>query len=228
MKKKNNEQANNGTENEQKQSFVQRHNSESKDNTLMTTDVEDQIQIERKEAYIERSTQNLLRNLLGSENEEIIPTYDPTLGFIYKTIKKAFEEEISQEKATKFLERLTRLDILKKSFFDTVSTCPKCESTAMTLHYHCPKCKSHNLVKTSLTEHIPCGFIIEREKYVHGKCPRCKDLLIENQYRNMGRWYVCRECNEKFEHPQLEIMHLTVDTELDQSEDWYVIGMEKI
>jgi len=31
----------------------------------------------------------------------------------------------------------------------------------------------------------------------------------------------------KKRHPQLEIVHLTVDTEYDPPEDWYVIGMEK-
>ena len=31
----------------------------------------------------------------------------------------------------------------------------------------------------------------------------------------------------KKRHPQLEIAHLTVDTEYDPPEDWYVIGMEK-
>jgi predicted RNA-binding Zn-ribbon protein involved in translation (DUF1610 family) len=61
------------------------------------------------------------------------------------------------------------------------------------------------LVKTNLTEHIPCGFIIEREKYIDEKCPRCKEILTENQYRNMGRWYVCGNCKEKFEDPDLEL-----------------------
>ena len=31
----------------------------------------------------------------------------------------------------------------------------------------------------------------------------------------------------KKRHPQLEIVHLTVDTEYDPPEDWYMIGMEK-
>jgi len=31
----------------------------------------------------------------------------------------------------------------------------------------------------------------------------------------------------KKRHPQLEIMHLTVDTEYDPPEKWYIIGMEK-
>ena len=110
---------------------------------------ENDFQIERKEAYLERSTQNLLRSLINSDkNQEILPKYNPTSGFVYNSIEPAFEEEISHEKAAEFLERLTRLDILKKSFFDTVSTCPQCGSTTMTLHYHCPNCKSHNIIKT--------------------------------------------------------------------------------
>jgi predicted kinase len=28
-------------------------------------------------------------------------------------------------------------------------------------------------------------------------------------------------------YPELQIIHLTVDTELDPPEDWYIIGMEK-
>jgi len=31
----------------------------------------------------------------------------------------------------------------------------------------------------------------------------------------------------KKRHPRLEIVHLTVDTEYDPPEDWYIIGMEK-
>ena len=76
----------------------------------------------------------------------------------------------------------------------------------MTLHYSCPKCKSHNIVKTGLTEHIPCGFIAEREKYIDEKCPRCGVFLVEDQYRDMGKWFTCRNCKEKFEHPKLEIV----------------------
>jgi ssDNA-binding Zn-finger/Zn-ribbon topoisomerase 1 len=207
VKKEKKQRGSKRTEKEQKQPSVHRRYSESKEYSSIAAVTDDEIQTERKQAYIERPTQNLLRNLLKTgKNEEILPSYDPASGFIYKTIEPAFEEEISHEKAAEFLERLTRLDILTKSFFDTVSTCPQCESTTMTLHYHCPKCNSHNIVKTSLTEHIPCGLITEREKFTYGKCPRCGDLLINNQYRDMGRWYVCRECNEKFEHPQLEII----------------------
>ena len=176
------------------------------DNDSLPTSNAEKLQEERKEAYLEQPIQNILRKLLKNGNStEIIPIYDLKLGYIYRIVEQAFEEEISHSQVVDFLERLTQLDILEKNFFDTVSTCPNCASTAMTLHYRCPKCKSHNLVKTNLTEHIPCGSIVEREKCINGKCPRCGEPLMDNQYRNMGRWYICRDCNEKFEHPGLEI-----------------------
>jgi len=30
--------------------------------------------------------------------------------------------------------------------------------------------------------------------------------LVEGEYRDMGLWYSCRECGEKFEHPQLNLI----------------------
>ena len=74
------------------------------------------------------------------------------------------------------------------------------------MHNRCPKCRSHNVEKTSLTEHIPCGNIDQKEKYKDDRCPKCGEPLVEGQYRNMGRWYVCQECGERFEHPELDLV----------------------
>jgi len=169
-----------------------------------------EIELKRREAYIERSTQKLVRNLLqGGKKAEIFPTYDPCSGFRYETVESVFDGSIPLEKAEAFLERLCHLEILEKTFFDTVSACPVCGSTFVTLHYSCPKCTSHCIFKTGLTEHIPCGNIDERDKYNQGywtpKCPKCGARLVEGQYRDMGLWYVCRECGERFEHPHLDL-----------------------
>jgi predicted RNA-binding Zn-ribbon protein involved in translation (DUF1610 family) len=196
------------TEKKQKNKYDHKNdNNKSRKQSLANTKTEDELNAERKEAYMEVPTQNLLRGLLKKgKNTEICPNYEPSIGFVYESIEPALQGENSSEKAAEFLEHLAQLDILKKSFFDTASSCPYCESTIMTLHYSCPKCKSHHIVKTSLTEHIPCGFIAEREKYIDEKCPRCGVLLIEDQYRDMGKWFTCRNCKEKFEHPRLEII----------------------
>jgi len=171
----------------------------------------EEMKLERMKAYIERPTQKLLRGLLEKgKSSEIIPVYDPSIGFRYKAAETAFEGNVSSLEVEELLERLTHLDVLSKNFHETVSACPVCSATALTLHYRCPRCGSHHVVKTSLTEHIPCGHIDEKGKYYKAGwtpiCPKCGASLVEGEYRDMGLWYSCRECGEKFEHPQLNLI----------------------
>jgi predicted RNA-binding Zn-ribbon protein involved in translation (DUF1610 family) len=180
--------------------------SNKKQEPIKTLDTEDKIELERREAYIEPYSRDLLRQILGCcDKEEIIPKFVQGEGFVYPAPNNM---EGSQEKVISkdLLENLTRLDILKKAFYDSVSVCPNCGSTTLTLHDRCPKCKSHNVQKTSLTEHIPCGHIDQRDKYIDNRCPKCGESLIEGQYRNMGRWYVCQECGERFENTESDIV----------------------
>jgi predicted RNA-binding Zn-ribbon protein involved in translation (DUF1610 family) len=180
-------------------------NTSIKKESVDTVTAEDKIELERREAYIETKTRNLLRQLLqDGDKGEIIPIYTPGLGYMYKITYNGSSD--TDQFSKDCLEDLSRLDILYKSFFDSINVCPNCESTVMTLHDRCPKCKSHNVEKTSLTEHISCGYIDQKDKYIDNKCPKCGELLIEGQYRNMGRWYVCQECNEKFENPEFDLV----------------------
>jgi predicted RNA-binding Zn-ribbon protein involved in translation (DUF1610 family) len=170
-------------------------------------DAEDKIELERREAYIEPKTRDLLRKLLqGGDKEEIAPIYIAGSGYAYQITHKQLDKNETDTISKEFLENLTQLNILEVKFFDSVSSCPNCQSTILTLHNRCPKCKSHNVGKTSLTEHIPCGYIDQKEKYVNDRCPKCGEILIEGQYRNMGRWYVCGECRERFENPEFDLI----------------------
>jgi predicted RNA-binding Zn-ribbon protein involved in translation (DUF1610 family) len=177
-----------------------------KQEPIKTLDIEDKIELERREAYIEPNSRDLLREILDCyDKEEIIPKFVQGEGFVYQAPNNM---EGSQEKVISkdLLENLARLDILEKAFYDSVSVCPNCGSTTLTLHDRCPKCRSHNVQKTSLTEHIPCGHIDQRDKYIDNRCPKCGESLIEGQYRNMGRWYVCQECGERFENTESDIV----------------------
>jgi predicted RNA-binding Zn-ribbon protein involved in translation (DUF1610 family) len=174
---------------------------------IKTMNFEDKIDLERREAYIEPQTRDLLRKLLqDGDKVEICPIYAPGLGFEYRITGTVSNINETDKLSRNTLENLAQLGILQKSFYDSVSICPNCQSTMMTLHNRCPKCKSHNVEKTSLTEHIPCGYIDQRDKYIQDRCPKCGELLIEGNYRNMGRWYICQECGEKFENPEFDLV----------------------
>ncbi len=178
-----------------------------KQEPIKTVDTEDKIELERREAYIEPNSRDLLREILDcGDKKEIIPKFVQGQGFVYQASTKAFNDPQTKIISKDLLENLARLDILKRTFYESVSVCPNCESTTLTLHDRCPKCRSHNVQKTSLTEHITCGNIDQRDKYIDNRCPKCGEPLIEGQYRNMGRWYVCQECGERFENTESDII----------------------
>ena len=178
----------------------------SQSKNTVVTELEDKIELERREAYIEPITRDILRTFLYSEDQaELIPIYRSGAGYIYELPDpghERFNSVVSKEQ----LLNLARLDILTNRFYATVSACPKCESINLTMHNRCPLCKSHDIEKTNLTEHILCGYIDQRNKYINDRCPKCGEILSEKETRNMGRWYVCKACNDKFENPELDII----------------------
>ena len=175
--------------------------------SIKIMELEDKGELGRREAFVDPKIRDLLRKLLlVGDKEEIIPVYVPSSGFVYQVTDNPTSENETNNISRDFLENLVELDILQKSFYDSVSVCPNCESTIITLHNRCPKCNSHNVDKTSLTEHIPCGYIDQRNRYKDDHCPKCGEPLFEGQYRNMGRWYVCQECGEKFENPEFDLI----------------------
>ena len=113
------------TEDEQKGSLGKLFSTKNKEVAIKAIDLEDKIELERREAYIEPKTRDLLRKLLqGGDKEEIIPIYTPSLGFVYQTTDATLSENGIDKISKDFLENLAQLDILQKAFYDSVSACP--------------------------------------------------------------------------------------------------------
>jgi len=86
----------------------------------------------------------------------------------------------------------------------------KCNMTFVILQTHC-------------SEDVSIARILRRTKEDY----ESNALTKEAYYNNKKKFEPVDLGDLKKRYPQLKIMHLTVDTEHDPPEDWYIIGIEK-
>ena len=96
--------------------------------------------------------------------------------------------------------------MLKRELYDKVICCPKCRSMNVSVHYSCPYCRSFDIKKSSLIEHVKCGYMDVEEKFYEGKrlvCPKCKRELadLDVDFRRAGVWCTCNKCGKSFDMP---------------------------
>lgn len=158
---------------------------------------------ERIELYKDRDIQVLIGKFLTGEITRIEPVYTLKLGYHYPQIEAIVGEP---SKAQAFLEKFYEAGILERELCDKIVHCPKCKSTNMSVRYCCPYCKVFDIEKSSLIEHVKCGYMdIEENFQKEDKlvCPKCGDELtkLEVDYRKAGIWCTCRECGKSFDIP---------------------------
>jgi len=79
------------------------------------------------------------------------------------------------------------------------------------------------ILQTHCSEEASIARILRRTKEDY----ESNALTKEAYYNNKKKFEPVDLDDLKKRYPQLEIVHLTVDTEHDPPEDWYMIGMEK-
>jgi hypothetical protein len=158
---------------------------------------------ERIELYKDRNTQIFLSKFMNGEISQLEPVYDPRLGYRYPAVE-AIAGDASH--AEKLLLRLYEAGILERKLYDKMLYCPKCGSASISVHYCCPYCKSFNIQKSALIEHVKCGYMNVEENFrKNGKliCPKCHDELkkADVDYRRAGIWCNCKDCGKSFDIP---------------------------
>jgi predicted kinase len=79
------------------------------------------------------------------------------------------------------------------------------------------------ILQTRCSEEVSIARILRRTKEDYES-----NALTKEAYLNNKKKFEPVDLDDlKKNYPQLEIVHLTVDTEYDPPEDWYIIGMEK-
>ena len=79
------------------------------------------------------------------------------------------------------------------------------------------------ILQTHCSEEVSLARILRRTKEDY----ESNALTREAYYNNKKKFEPVDLDDLKKTYPQLKIVHLTVDTEYDPPEDWYIIGMEK-
>jgi len=158
---------------------------------------------ERMELYKDRQTQVLLGKFLNGEIDRLEPDYDPRSGYRYRIVEEVVSD---QTKAEALLDRLYGAGILERKLHDKIIFCPKCSSASISIHYCCPYCKSYDIQKSSLIEHVKCGYMDIEANFRRGDklvCPKCHDELRkpEIDYRRAGVWCTCKDCGKSFDIP---------------------------
>ena len=156
------------------------------------------------ELYNDRNTQALLGKLLSGETSRLEPVFDPKEGYRYPIVETIVGDAA---KAEAFLDRLHVAGILERQLYDKMLLCPKCSSVNVTVHYCCPYCKSFDVHRSSLVEHVKCGYMDVEENFRKGEklvCQKCHDELkkLDVDYRRAGVWCNCKGCGKSFDVPE--------------------------
>jgi len=155
------------------------------------------------ELYRDRNVQVLLSKFLSGELETLEPVYDLKTGYRYPVVE-AIVGEASQVEP--FLSKLHAAGVLEKKLYDKIIFCPKCSSAEVSTRYCCPFCKSFNIQKSSLIEHVKCGYMDIEENFLEGDkyvCPKCHETMtkIDVDYKKAGIWCACEDCSKSVDIP---------------------------
>jgi len=161
------------------------------------------LKAERSEVYRDHRTQLILSKFLSGEIEKLDPVFDPKHGYTYPLVEAIVGDPAT---ADAFLNHLYEIGILKREMFDKVISCPGCNSGSVSIRYCCPYCKSFIVKKSSLIEHIQCGYIDVEDRFKQNDklvCPRCHNELTKPDvnYRKAGVWCACKDCGKNFDIP---------------------------
>lgn len=132
--------------------------------------------------------------------KEIKPNFFLIDGYKYPDLEKALEK--NTEEIGRLFEKMVEVKILDKELYDVEIRCPDCNSPNISTNYLCPLCKSINIVRKCLVDHIPCGHIDTLINFEKKKiCPTCNKEYKEGGYRIIGEWYECGKCSKQLETP---------------------------
>jgi len=159
--------------------------------------------VQQAETYKDHRVQLLLSKFISGEIKRIDPVFDYKHGYRYPVVEPIVGPPSDVDA---FLKQLFKDGFLERELYDKVLLCPHCNSANASVRYRCPYCESFDVKKSSLIEHVPCGYIDTKERFQTDDklvCPRCNKKLtkVDKDYRKAGVWCNCNECGKSFDIP---------------------------
>jgi hypothetical protein len=154
----------------------------------------------------DRNSQVLLGKFLSGEIKKLEPVYDAQSGYRYPLVEEIVGDAAQAES---LLTKMADSGVLDRTLHDKAVLCPKCSSQNVSFRYCCPFCKSFDIQKSSLVEHIKCGYMDLEANFRRGDryvCPKCHEEMrkIDVDYRKAGVWCTCNNCKKSFDIPVSE------------------------
>lgn len=158
----------------------------------------------------DREVQRLIQQMLENGVYSIVPSVGER-GITFPALEVALPG-MSEVARRELLARLAEVGIFHTKLLDKIIICPTCGSPAIYSKYNCPRCSSVDIGKASIVEHMRCGYIGSKEKFLKGGggsgggamiCPNCRSMVGEMDYRKIGTSFVCSSCGSRFEAPKI-------------------------
>ena len=148
--------------------------------------------------------QALLKMFADGALSELLPEFHPKFGVRYPRLEELTGDT---QKAKDLLQQVVQAGILRPKFYEKMMSCPRCGSKNVTFRYYCAHCRSHEIEKRELYEHLECGTIDSDDHFLKSgrlTCTRCGKPLekLGKDYRQVGIWFQCRSCGKRFDAPE--------------------------
>ncbi len=158
--------------------------------------------VDRQKTFSEPSTRELLRRLVVEKR-----ALTPEVGEDGRVHYRLADEVLGKAHTTAaWIDEMLELGILSKSAAKDMVRCPEHLRVDPMIQLECMKCKARRMRRTTLVEHLYCGYIDADSKFSKDGylvCPNCKRPIHKpDELRSSGVWYECQSCLTKTSLPK--------------------------
>jgi hypothetical protein len=158
---------------------------------------------DRQKAISEPSTRELLRRLVV-EQKSLAPEVGLDGNIHYPLAEAVLGNE---DETREWISQMLDLGMLRETSHKDMVMCPTHLRVDPIVQLECTKCKARSMRKSTLVEHVFCGFMEPDTKFNKDGflvCPNCKRSIRRlDELKSSGVWFECQNCSTKTSSPKM-------------------------